>query len=80
GQPVPVVRQGETVLQLWNPVRDFLAYIEMRRSGDLDFRGWLGSVARGRKILPIFSVTDPMPSLVRFGQEAARGVRRVLGR
>ena len=43
---------------------DFWAFLELRRSGEITFGGWLRSILR-RQMLPYFAWTDPMPSLAR---------------
>lgn len=76
GQPVPTLRQSDQDLRMWNPVRDALAFWQMHRRGDLGFSQWIKSLLPGRKVMPLFSFGDPMPSLIRFMQEARRAFRR----
>jgi predicted ATP-grasp superfamily ATP-dependent carboligase len=80
GQMVPAYQQDDRDLRMWNPIRDALAFREMRAAGDLNLWQYLRSLIGGHKVMPLFSLTDPMPSLVRFGQEAGRGLRRIFGR
>lgn len=62
----PPLRDFESGLRLWDPLRDISAFFELRRLGDITFRQWLASLAHP-KMLPIFSWKDPLPSLVRLG-------------
>jgi D-aspartate ligase len=76
-------RPYRTGLHLWYPLDDFLAFLELRKRGDLGLGGWLRSVAH-YPVLPYFSAADPRPSLMRLkGQTrtlAAAGVRRIAAR
>lgn len=59
----PVTQRGfRDGVRLWYPVQDMAAFASMRRSGDLSLLQWLLSLAH-RQHLPVFSVTDPQPSL-----------------
>lgn len=80
GQPVPRCRQSDADLRMWNPMRDAMAFAELRRRGELGAAGWLRSLVPGRKLLPVFEWSDPMPSLRRLGQEGGRALRRIAGR
>lgn len=80
GQPVPVIEQGSTVMRLWNPIRDFLAFKELRRRGELGFGTYVRSLfGGGRRVLPVFSLRDPAPSLMRLREEGRRVLRRMTG-
>jgi predicted ATP-grasp superfamily ATP-dependent carboligase len=65
-------------MRLWYPVEDFLAFLQLRRRGELTLRQWLASIMH-RKSLPIFRWTDPLPSLVGRGRHAARCLGKALG-
>lgn len=65
GLPLPPVNAFRDGLTLWDPMRDFKAFSELRRSGNLTFSGWLRSVAR-RHCFPGFELTDPRPGLSRL--------------
>ena len=75
-QPVPRIDSYDQNLRFWNPLRDFMAFLEMRRSGDLTFMGWLKSITIGRKVLAMFSLSDPAPTLIRLGQEIRRAIQK----
>lgn len=63
GQPVPTIGTYSQSLRQWDPVRDFMAYRQLRSRGELSFVGWLRSVFAQRLILPFFSFDDPRPGL-----------------
>jgi D-aspartate ligase len=46
GLPLPPMDHYRDGLTLWDPMRDFLAFKELRDAGDLTLLGWLRSVAR----------------------------------
>ncbi|NOX40221.1 MAG: carboxylate--amine ligase [Alphaproteobacteria bacterium] len=75
-QPVPEPVYDSKMLHCWNPLRDFLAFLEMRRAGDLTLIGWLKSIGTDRKVLAMFSLFDPIPSVVRLAQEIGRARRK----
>jgi D-aspartate ligase len=85
GRPTPDLADIEyrRGLRLWSPLDDFLAFRELRRRGRLSFAEWLRSVLH-RQVLPYFSWSDPLPSLVRLTMMlrtlAAENVRRVTAR
>lgn len=79
GQHVPAFSDYEENVRLWNPLRDFLAFRELNGRGELSFLGWIKSLMEGRKVLPILSLTDPMPTVVRFREEFGRAFRRLGG-
>jgi D-aspartate ligase len=65
GLPLPPMDDFRDGLTLWDPMRDFKAFSELRRSGELSLPGWLRSVTR-RHCFPGFDLTDPRPGLARF--------------
>ena len=46
----------------WNPRRDFSAFLELRRMGELTALGWLRSVMHWNS-LPLWRWDDPLPSI-----------------
>lgn len=62
-QPIPEAKQSAKEFRLWYPLRDFLAYLELRKRGELSFFAWLKSVATTRHVSPLFSLSDPLPVL-----------------
>ena len=65
GLPLPPLDDFRDGLTLWDPMRDFKAFLELRRSGDLTLAGWLSSVMR-RHCFPGFDFADPRPGLTRL--------------
>ena len=65
GLPLPPLDDFRDGLTLWDPMRDFKAFAELRRSGELTLPGWLRSVAR-RHCFPGFDLMDPRPGLARL--------------
>lgn len=63
GQPVPQFESYAQLLRFWYPQRDFLAFLELRRRGELTFAGWLRSILPYWQVLPLFDWRDPLPSL-----------------
>lgn len=63
GQKGPRFDTYKQMLRFWYPLRDFLAYRELSKRGQLSFLGWLRSVLFHRQVLPLFNIWDPMPSL-----------------
>lgn len=74
GQPMPHFSQYSQTLHLWYPVRDFLAFLQLRRTGQTSFMTWLRSIPWKAVLLPVASLRDPLPSLV----EAWFSLRRLL--
>jgi predicted ATP-grasp superfamily ATP-dependent carboligase len=62
-QPAPVFTSYRQDMRLWMPIRDFRAFLELRRQGKLGLGGWLASLPLRRTIGPLFSLRDPMPSV-----------------
>ena len=52
-------------LRLWDPARDFAAFRERSRLGELSFFAWIRSVARPFRT-QYFAWTDPLPALARM--------------
>ena len=65
GQPLPKMEKYELGLRLWDPIRDFWAYRELRRAGQITFRQWFKSILH-RHTWQFFRWSDPMPTLSRF--------------
>lgn len=63
GQPVPRFESYAQDLRFWYPQRDFLAFLELRRRGELKLGEWLRSILPYRKVLPLLDPSDPLPSL-----------------
>src|SRR5262245_23169583 len=64
GLPQKPLTEFRTGLRLWDPFRDFQAFRELRRLGELTLWQWGKSVCH-LQTFPAFSWRDPLPSLVR---------------
>jgi predicted ATP-grasp superfamily ATP-dependent carboligase len=76
GQDVPSFDGYEQFRWLWYPVRDIRAFRQLRARGELTLASWLGSVLHRRTDLPIWTPSDPMPSLA-VALDAARRIKRL---
>ena len=85
GQPQASLMDARyrTGLRLWDPLYDFLAFLDLRSQGRLTFPEWLKGVLHPQ-VLPYFSWSDPKPSLVSLSSSlrtiAVEGVRRAASR
>jgi predicted ATP-grasp superfamily ATP-dependent carboligase len=52
-------------VRLWDPVRDFKAFLQLRRHGQLGLPAWLRSILHWQTF-PVFSWRDPLPLLMRL--------------
>lgn len=64
GLPPPPVESFQDGLTLWDPLRDWKAFRELRQRGELTLFGWIRSVLR-RQTFPVFNWSDPIPALAR---------------
>ena len=65
GLPLPPGDHFKKGLTLWDPLRDYKAFRELRRGGELTFWQWIRSIARPHQF-PSFAWTDPLPALARL--------------
>jgi len=70
GEASPVEGYREQ-LRMWYPLRDFEALRQLRARGEITVPGWLRSVAYPQ-VLPFFSASDPMPSLVELWRAVSK--------
>ena len=75
GQQVTGFQSYEEFLRYWYPVRDFLAFLELRNKGALTFGGWIKSILPYRKVTPLWDPTDPVPSFHAASTVARRLLR-----
>ena len=69
GIPQPPLNTFRTGLRMWDPLRDFRAFLELRQRGEMTTIGWLASIMHPTSI-SYFSWRDPLPSLVRLTKRA----------
>jgi D-aspartate ligase len=76
GQANPTVSSFETDLRYWYPVKDFLAFLELRRLGQLSFFDWIRSFNPKRNVSPLFDLGDLKPAFGAAGALVGKAVRR----
>jgi predicted ATP-grasp superfamily ATP-dependent carboligase len=64
-RPIPPMQLRAKKLRLWDPIRDFQAYLELRRTEQITFARWLASVLH-TQTFPFFQVSDPLPAAARL--------------
>jgi D-aspartate ligase len=69
GIPQPPLTDFRTGLRLWDPPRDFRAFLELRERGELTLVKWLASIMH-RTSISYFSWRDPLPSIFRLFKRA----------
>ena len=62
GQKLPQFSSYKQSLIFWYPLRDFLAFMELRRRNELTLMQWWRSWFPRRVVSPLHKITDPMPS------------------
>ncbi|HEX5412868.1 MAG TPA: hypothetical protein VFZ27_13545 [Terriglobia bacterium] len=65
GIPPPPLNGFRTGLRMWDPLRDFRAFLELRERGEMTLIEWVSSVMH-RTSISYFSWRDPLPSLIRL--------------
>jgi predicted ATP-grasp superfamily ATP-dependent carboligase len=65
GRPLPLMRDYTIGRRLWDPIRDFQAFLEQRRTGEINFPQWVRSIMH-RQMFPYFEWSDPAPALARI--------------
>lgn len=61
-------------LRLWDPIRDFWAFMELRKRGELTTGQWLRSLLH-RQMFPYFNWSDPLPAIARATKPLRRWLR-----
>ena len=75
GLPQKHLVKFRTGVRLWDPARDFSAYLERRRLGELSLIRWLASILH-RQTFPYFGWTDPGPAIARLLRPLRRRLRK----
>lgn len=65
GRQLPPMDTFRTGVTLWDPVRDVMSYLELRRRGEIGASTYLRSLLR-RQTLPTFAWDDPQPAIRRL--------------
>ncbi len=71
GLATPPMDHFQDNLTMWDPVRDFRAYRELRKSGEISFNSWLRSILRDHTF-PCFQWDDLIPAVARLLQRAGK--------
>jgi D-aspartate ligase len=69
GIPQPPLANFRSGLRLWDPPRDFRAFLELRERGEMTLVQWLFSIMH-RTSIAYFSWRDPVPSILRLCKRA----------
>ena len=62
-QPLPKITMSKKELRLWYPLRDFFAFAELWRKGELAPWAWVKSIFGAQHVWPLMSLKDPLPVL-----------------
>jgi predicted ATP-grasp superfamily ATP-dependent carboligase len=79
GLPQQRLEQYRRGLRLWDPLRDWRAFRELRSAGRITFFEWLAGVSHGQTFA-YFRWSDPMPAVARAIRPVRRGLRRLTSR
>ncbi len=80
GIPGPSVDGFRDNVYLWLPIEDTMAFLSLRKSGDITFREWIDSLRGREQHLPLWEWRDPMPSIAALGEMSVRFGRKVRDR
>lgn len=69
GIPQPPLTNFRSGLRMWDPLRDFRAFLELRERGEMTLLQWLASIMH-RTSIAYFSWRDPVPSILRMCKRA----------
>jgi predicted ATP-grasp superfamily ATP-dependent carboligase len=75
GRPRPMPESYAPGMRLWDPIRDFQAFLALRKQGQITSREWIASVLH-RQTFPYFRWSDPLPSLARISKPLRVLLRR----
>ncbi|MGB5078130.1 MAG: hypothetical protein WBO17_11675 [Sphingorhabdus sp.] len=64
GQPWPHFGSYSQNMLFWYPLRDFFAFLQMHRAGEITFAQWVRSLDVRFLLLSVASWRDPLPSIV----------------
>ncbi len=76
GLPLPSMQKFKSGLRLWDPLRDWRAFRELKGLGEINFLGWLRSILHVQRFA-YFELTDPMPAIVRFFTPLKRAMNKL---
>jgi len=76
GRPLPQMQPCRSGLRLWDPIRDYWSFLELRRQGGITTLAWLKSVLH-RQTFAYFEWSDPVPAVARMFKPVRRRFRRL---
>jgi D-aspartate ligase len=65
GRPAELKIKRISTMRLWDPIRDWAAFLQLREMGQMSFLQWVRSVMH-RQRFPYFKVSDPGPTFSRL--------------
>jgi D-aspartate ligase len=77
GIPGPPVDGFRDNVYLWLPIEDTMAFLSLRKSGDITFREWIDSLRGREQHLPLWDWRDPLPSIASLGEMSVRFGRKL---
>jgi predicted ATP-grasp superfamily ATP-dependent carboligase len=75
GQALPKFSSYKQALIFWYPLRDFLAFMELRRRNEITLLEWVRSWFPRRVLSPLHKLTDPMPTVAAAGAVLEKALR-----
>lgn len=79
GQAIPTFETYSQSLRMWYPMRDFLAYRQLSKVGELSFAAWIKSIFAQKLVLPYLRLNDLGPSVVEFSSNVWRFLKSPIG-
>jgi D-aspartate ligase len=79
GVPYRLAENYRVNRRLWSPIRDFHAYRQLSKRGELTFNKWLRSVIHRQSFL-YFKWYDPLPTLKVSSREVGQSILRRINR
>lgn len=78
GQPAPTFADFDQKLTFWYGLRDFLAFMEMRKTGKITTMQWFKSLFPLKHVSPLHNLADPYPSFAALMTRVEKSVKRLL--
>jgi predicted ATP-grasp superfamily ATP-dependent carboligase len=79
GRPNAPFQSYTQGMRLWDPIRDFQCFLDLKRHGELSFVEWMRSIMH-HQTFPYFRWTDPLPSLLRLTKPLRTGLASAVRR
>lgn len=78
GQPAPAFNEYDQKLTFWYGLRDFLAFLEMRKAGQITTPQWIKSLFPLKHVSPLHNLSDPYPSIAALIARVRQTIKRLL--